>query len=120
MLQCKYPHILNSTDNATSSFLRSLVIVPVAIHKSFLSVAGVISFSISKIHNFFITDFHIAPPFEIYARVSLYFIHRYAKSFLTQSKIKFSTSCDLKVIIKTVHKRLNKALFHYHIIQIMW
>lgn len=46
MLQSRYSQIRSSTDKATSSFLRSLVIVPVAILRSFLSVAGDISFQL--------------------------------------------------------------------------
>ena len=44
--------IRNKTESATSSFFRSLVMVPVAIFKSFRNVAGDISSSINRIHNF--------------------------------------------------------------------
>ena len=52
ILQFKYSHIRKRTESATSSFRRSFVIVPVAMFKSFLSVAGVISLSISSIQSF--------------------------------------------------------------------
>ena len=52
ILQFKYSQIRKITDNATSSFFLNFVIVPVAIFKSFRSVAGEISFSISNIQSF--------------------------------------------------------------------
>ncbi len=52
MLQSRYSQIRSNTDNATSSFLLNLVIVPVAILRSFLKSTGDIPFSIRRTHIF--------------------------------------------------------------------